>query len=686
MNNLNPASSKPSIISDEELNQNIHSLNERQREIFDVVFTWGKTLVQNSILDEGFKVDPLHIFLTGNGGCGKSFLVKCMYEALNKLFFYKGDNTKAKVMLLAPTGVAAININETTIHTGLEIPCNNFHPLSDKQRTNLRMKLELISAIFIDEILMVSAKLLLQTHQRLYEIFGTTDSIPFAGKTVIVSGDLYQLPPVLAKPVFSMNGFIEKLLKLWHNFKLAEINKTMRQQGDDKFIELLNNIRIDSLSSEDEKLLKSRFIPANSIDYPRNALHIFAENSLVNEHNLTMLASLSNQLVSIFAIDDYPTRTNQRTIDFVRAKKSSSTGGLLYKLDLKVGCRVMLTSNVDIEDRLINGQIGTVKKSYTLNGKIISIFVTFDDANGFNQRRSNHLNINHVSYERTEAKFNITKKKQSGVVTKTQFPLVLAYACTVHKVQGLTLDKIVVSFQLDRQKNFKAVQMYVALSRATSMSGLFLRGNYSSSAITASDTVHKEYQRIRSRENRLKPLNYFSVFDSNLNITLLNIRSLYKHNSELKHHKEVMSSDVLLLTETQIELHNINMEGVNQDLGDLTNFVLNNDVNKYKSLFLGYSDEVNIEHVIKLSGFFLFEMKKSSFSDLCMKCLLIYRGHQESIQLFMENLSCILRDHQDVAMIFGDFNIDLLKVNKTSIDLKDLKLSGRVDKKGALES
>ena len=78
--------------------------------------------------------------------------MKCLYEALNKVLSYKGDNSKTKVLLLASTGVAAINISGTTIHTGLGIPCTNFHPLVDRQRTSLRMKLENVSAIFIDEI------------------------------------------------------------------------------------------------------------------------------------------------------------------------------------------------------------------------------------------------------------------------------------------------------------------------------------------------------------------------------------------------------------------------------------------------------------------------------------------------------------------------------------------------------
>ena len=126
-----------------------NSLNQKQREMFDVVYTLGKTHVQYSKLDRGSHVQPLRIFLTGNGGCGKSFLVKCLFEALSKVLSYNEDNSKTKtVMLLASTGVAAIKINGTTIHTELGIPCTNFHPLGDRQRTNLRMKLENVSAIF----------------------------------------------------------------------------------------------------------------------------------------------------------------------------------------------------------------------------------------------------------------------------------------------------------------------------------------------------------------------------------------------------------------------------------------------------------------------------------------------------------------------------------------------------------
>ena len=118
---------------------------------------------------------------------------------------------------------------------------------------------------------MVSPKLLLQTHQRLCEIFGVSDRIPFANKTVIVSGDLYQLPPVFGGPVFSLNGFIVNLLKLWYNFKFAELDEVMRQQGDTTFVELLNNLRLGIVTEENERILRSKLILQDDPNYPWDA-------------------------------------------------------------------------------------------------------------------------------------------------------------------------------------------------------------------------------------------------------------------------------------------------------------------------------------------------------------------------------------------------------------------------------
>ena len=661
--NLAPAAAQETLISEEDLNSSIESLNEEQRQIFDVVYMWAKRFVQNRNVEEpAERLEPLRIFLTAAGGCGKSYLLKCLYNVLNKLLSRKGDTSKAKIMRLAPTGVAAINIDGTTIHTGLGIPRNIFLPLSDQQRTTLRTQFEEVSVIFIDEISMVSSKMLLQIHQRLCEIFGLSDSIPFANKTVIVSGDLYQLPPVMGGPVFSLNDFVINLLKLWHGFKFAELKTVMRQQGDTTFIDLLNNIRLGILTEENERLLRSKFVSQDDTDYPWDALHLFAENSLVKAHNDKMIATLATQMINIFAIEEYPRGLTQSKILEIRNKKFSETGGLTYNLGIKVGARVLLTTNIDIKDRLVNGQLGTVKHIKVSNGQCEKIYVLFDDPKAGNERKKNDnfgQRNGYVPIEKTEAKFGVSRNKEMISVRWTQFPLVLAYACTIHKVQGLTLEKIVISFQLHKQNHFKPGQMYVALSRVTSLDGLYLIGNFSPSAIISSKSAEKEYERLRSSENSLEPLLSIVPTDSNLVLTLLNIRSLRRKSASVRNYKELSDSDVLLFTETQIA-HGSNVEEIEYNLRPFQ-MVFNNDEDKFKSLAVGYKESVTISEAQHVSGFSLIKLKKNVYADRVYKILLLYRSHKETLNLFFHNLRAILDEEPGIDIIIGDFNIDMLK-------------------------
>ena len=197
-------------ISNEEINLLISQLNQKQREIFNVINRWARQTVQNRSSDNPLKIPPLRLFITGNAGTGKSFLIKTLYSSVSKTLNFRTSSVeKPKVLLLAPTGVAAINISGTTIHSGLGIPveCRGMHvpKLSDKKRCALRVKYEELKMIIIDEISMVSNKLMLYIHQRLVDIFGYAEnsSVPFAGITIIFVGDLYQLPPVLQKPIYA---------------------------------------------------------------------------------------------------------------------------------------------------------------------------------------------------------------------------------------------------------------------------------------------------------------------------------------------------------------------------------------------------------------------------------------------------------------------------------------------------
>ena len=294
-------SGKPCVLTDKEINDKICSLNNKQKDIFDVVLSWASRFIKNMNCKNPENVEPLHIFLTGQGGCGKSHLVKTIFHTLSKLLLRKGaDPDKPRVLLLAPTGVAAVNIDGTTIHSGLSIYGKVYTPLSDKMRASLRNKLSEVAAIIIDEISMVSDKLFKDIHLRLCEVAGVSTQIPFAGKTVLAVGDFYQLPPVMGKPVYCASGFVETVLKLWDSFKIAELTEVMRQQGEDVniFVDLLNNVRVANLTDENEKLLRSRFISKHCPNYPIAALHLFAENKPVLEHNQVMLEQLEGRVMN----------------------------------------------------------------------------------------------------------------------------------------------------------------------------------------------------------------------------------------------------------------------------------------------------------------------------------------------------------------------------------------------------
>ena len=156
-------------------------------------------------------IQPLYLFVTGDAGASKSFLTKILYQSLTKTFPYRNFSLdKPKVLLLAPTGVAAVNIDGTTIHSSLHIPVGYFRKnipgLSDKMESSLRNKYSELKVLVIDDISMVSNDLLFNVCLRLLEIFRCQGNKPFPGLTIITIGDFFQLPPIRARPVYMKYG------------------------------------------------------------------------------------------------------------------------------------------------------------------------------------------------------------------------------------------------------------------------------------------------------------------------------------------------------------------------------------------------------------------------------------------------------------------------------------------------
>ncbi|XP_068742578.1 ATP-dependent DNA helicase PIF1-like [Montipora capricornis] len=397
-----------------------------------------------------------------------------------------------------------------------------------------------VAAIKIDEISMVANNTLLHIHQRLKEIVGTSNVHLFAGISILAIGDMYQLPPIRRKPVFAnYKNDVFNLCHPWHLFTMIELVDIMRQKDDQPFAELLNRFRTATQTEEDIKCIQSRSIDPSDVNYPSDALHIWAENNPVNRHNEMKLHQIPAQLFNLEATDQYPPNVSQQDINRIlaRVRPRSETGGVDANICIKESVRVMLTNNIDIADTLINGQIGTVVKiEVNQNNKKPSIiYVKFDDTKAGNNLiqkstgsfvRQNRV----VPIEPVLAKFKVHPNKPSSPeIQRMQFPLTLAYAVSIHIVQGLSLNSLVINFELVKKRSFNYGQVYVALSRATSVNGIHILGKINSKHVKADPRVHKEYERLREISKTRGTSEKYKD-NSMLTIYLLNIRSLKKHS------------------------------------------------------------------------------------------------------------------------------------------------------------
>ena len=216
----------------------------------------------------------------------------------------------------------------------------------------------------------------------------------------------------------------------------------------------------------------------------------------------------------------------------------------------------MLTTNINIEDRLINGQIGTVKQFEIKENEARTIYLELDDkCAGKIRMRRRHISKKIINGFQLKEKrliyIYINKSKAtSKAIKRTQFPLALSWACTVHKKQGLSLMSAVVSFDLENQKSFNEGQMYLALSRVTKIDNLFLIGKYSPNVFKVNENTVIEYSKLReSLFDRI----YIDHADCNsLTVSLLNTRSLVRHAVDINRTKKLMENDILCLTESQI--------------------------------------------------------------------------------------------------------------------------------------
>ena len=348
---------------------------------------------------------------------------------------------------------------------------------------------------------MVSGKQLLWIDKRLQDIFNNTQ--PFGGIHVLVFGDFLQLPPVRGETIYS--GFPSdparnfRLMDIWHSFKVHKLTQIMRQRDDALFAAALNNMARGTMTDEDIQLFQSRTFPAPPAELStlRNLVRLYPTNALVDECNSVAISSMTTEHYISIAHDKIEGQggsSHQRSALLQYAANNSipyhKTGGLMRELRLQLEARYMITVNIDTSDGLVNGSTGCLRSvdlgtprnsgdASDTQRKPLRIWLELEDERSGRKQRIKYKKVaeqkgypaNWTPIETKSVSFNAIRNSRLSI-ERTQFPVVVAEAITIHKSQGATFSNVMVDLSKGKVPNRSS--LYVACSRATSASGLFI--------------------------------------------------------------------------------------------------------------------------------------------------------------------------------------------------------------------
>uniref|UniRef100_A0A1X7VGC9 ATP-dependent DNA helicase n=1 Tax=Amphimedon queenslandica TaxID=400682 RepID=A0A1X7VGC9_AMPQE len=260
------SAAKKEVIAPDEYRSLMRGLNDKQRPIAFFHRKWCKEAILN--LKKGIKIKPYYIFLSGPGGVGKSHVIRIIQSDSIKLLKLSGffEPDEVIVLLTAPTGVAAFNIGEMTLHSSLMLGCKkygSYKSLSHDKANTLRLRLAKLNLLIIDDISMVGSNMLFDVHRKLNEILVQPHDVIFGNLSILAVGDFYQLPPVGQSSLFgtmSQNSLacLYGSGSLWkENFKMLELDQVIRQRGDTNFVKLLGRVRTGSCTNDDTSLRRS---------------------------------------------------------------------------------------------------------------------------------------------------------------------------------------------------------------------------------------------------------------------------------------------------------------------------------------------------------------------------------------------------------------------------------------------
>lgn len=432
----------------------------------------------------------ISVFLTGRAGTGKTTFLKYIVE-----------NTPKRCVVLAPTGVAAINAGGVTIHSFFQLPLCPYLPdvkelITEYQMPEARRQLKkekvkiirTLDLLIIDEISMVRADLM-DSIDAVMRRYRRSDQ-PFGGVQVLMIGDAHQLPPVVTeqeepwlRKVYQSPFFFHSKVMQRLRYVTVEL-ETVYRQSDSKFLDILNTIRGGMMDDSTYRLLNSRLDPRfDPVDTAANGsgkwIRLTTHNRQADNINQHKLNGLDSQLKIFYAEIEGNFPENSYPAE--------------ERLELKEGAQVMFLRNDSREGRYYNGKIGTITQIDDYEG------ITVTDENGV------EINVPKEKWENIQYEIDKETKEITPIVegTFTQYPLRTAWAVTIHKSQGLTFDHVII----DAASAFSFGQVYVALSRCRTLEGIVLSSPISQSCLYNNSDVsgfHDEFMPVSEMERGLE--------------------------------------------------------------------------------------------------------------------------------------------------------------------------------------
>ena len=412
-------------------------LKGKQRQAYDIVQLHHSTYADTH---------PLHMIISGTAGTGKSYLICCLRLLLQDC-----------VRIVAPTGVAAFNVNGTTLHSLLDLPTRGeFKNLQSDRLQQLQQRLAGVRYMIIDEMSMVGRKLFGQVDSRLRQAFPHHSHEALGGCSCLLFGDFGQLPPVMDLPLYTVvsRSLLSDLGRSAYQLfdKAIVLDQILRQCGEEEdqmlFRDILIRLRNAELTITDWQCLMEQ-TPARVTNLSpfTSALHLYPTVEAVVQHNLAKLRANGHPIATINAVHSGPNASKASADD---------AAGLMPLICIAHGARVMLTSNLWVEVGLVNGAMGTVAAICYCSGGPpdlpVAVMVHFDSYSG---PALSDATVPIIPLRRTWF-------TSGGQCSRLQLPLKLAWAVTIHKAQGLTLSKVVIDVG---KKEFCSGLTFVGCSR-----------------------------------------------------------------------------------------------------------------------------------------------------------------------------------------------------------------------------